>query len=952
MHRSICFLVLVLCIGLHVHAQEIKSYEKKSDGVVFDLDEGKMKLQVCTDKMIRVQVTPTDNFSNRKSLIIVKDKWEKVKWSLKNENEYYVLKTDEIKARIKKSTAEIKFYDKQNNLILAEREGSGKRITAANVLGEDTYHLMQQWESPKDECIYGLGHHQHGLLNQRGADIDLWQENWEIVVPFFTSNKGYGILWDNYSHSKFGFPVTADFIPPQNLFSKDGRKGGLTGTYFKGTDLKDLESTRIDSIINFDFKYFGPQIDNSFSTDPNWTDKALHPDIGKDKYSVRWEGQLLSEHAGEYTFNTFTTNGLRLWIDDQLIVDAWNSPDKYKTGKLYLEKNQKYNIRLEWFRDSDHPLHNKRNGAIQLRWAPPAKASFDGITFWSEVGDGIDYHFIYGPELDTVIQGYRNATGKTPLFGKYAYGYWHSSLMINSQDKYLNVLNEFRDRKIPIDILVQDLGYWEPAPWGSHLFDPKRYPDPKSMIDSAHQNNVKYMISVWAMFQRGSENFKELKQKGLLFRYNNSSFWTDKGTWYYNPFNPDGQKTYWKQLHDQLFAKGVDAWWLDASEPEISTPADPFLYKKVMKNNLGTGARYLNAFSLLHTKGIYEGQRKVAPDKRVLILSRSAFAGQQRNGVVTWTGDITARYKVLKEQIVCGLNYSLSGLPYWTTDIGGFFVKKTDWPLLNQDPGYRELYTRWWQFGAFCPIMRAHGVDTSREMWLLGEESEQIQMNFLNLRYRLMPYIYSLAGDITHKDYTIMRALVMDFKHDKNTHLIDDQFMFGPAFLVNPVIEAGVKSRSVYLPNTKGWYDFWTGEFFNGGQYIDAPTPLDTMPLFVKTGSIVPMGPTLQYATEKAADPIELRIYTGEDGHFILYEDENENYNYEKGTYSTIEFSWNENKQTLIIDQRKGNFPGIKKKRTFNIVWVENGQGTGVAEAEHYTKIVNYDGEEIKICRK
>jgi len=448
MQRFICFLLLVSGIGIQLYAQEIKSYKKMSDGVVFDLEKGKMKLQVCTDKMIRVQVTPTNDFSNRESLIIVKDKWEKVKWSLENENEYYILMTNEISARIKKSTAEVKFYNKQNNLILAEREGSGKRMTTANVSGEDTFHVMQQWESPKEECIYGLGHHQHGLLNQRGANIDLWQENWEIVVPFFTSSKGYGILWDNYSHSKFGFPVTANFIPPQNLFSTDGQKGGLTGTYFKGTDLKDIKSTRIDSIINFDFKYFGPQIDNSFSTDPNWTDKPLHPNIGRDKYSVRWQGQLLSEHAGEYKFNTFTTNGLRLWIDNKLIVDAWNSPDKYHSGKIELDKNLKYDIRLEWFRDSDHPLHNKRNGAIQLRWAPPAKESFDGITFWSEVGDEIDYYFIYGPELDKVIHGYRTATGKVPLFGKYAYGYWHSSLMINSQEKYLNVLREFRSRKI------------------------------------------------------------------------------------------------------------------------------------------------------------------------------------------------------------------------------------------------------------------------------------------------------------------------------------------------------------------------------------------------------------------------------------------------------------------------------------------------------------------------
>ncbi|MCP4452024.1 MAG: DUF5110 domain-containing protein, partial [Planctomycetes bacterium] len=409
---------------------------------------------------------------------------------------------------------------------------------------------------------------------------------------------------------------------------------------------------------------------------------------------------------------------------------------------------------------------------------------------------------------------------------------------------------------------------------------------------------------------------------GLLFRYNNASFWTDKGTWYYNPFETEGRDIYWRQIHDAFFAKGVDAWWLDASEPEISTPADPFLYKDVMQSRLGTGARYLNAFSLMQTRGVYQRQREAAPDRRVLILARSSFAGQQKNATVVWTGDIDATFEVLREQIVCGLNYSLSGLPYWTTDIGGFFVKKAHWPLLAEDPGYRELYTRWFQFAAFCPIMRAHGCGPRREMWHMGPECMAVQIAFDKLRYRLMPYVYSVAGAVTHEHSTIMRALVMDFPDDKTSHGITDQYMFGPTLMVNPVLEAKATSRSVYLPHTKGWYDFWSGEYVTGGQTVLVETPLDQMPLFVKAGSILPMGPHQQYAAEKQG-PIEARVYTGDNGTFTLYEDEGENYCYEQGQFSTIDFSWNEDKQTLTLGERKGTFPGMLKARTFRIVWVE-----------------------------
>ncbi|MCP4453349.1 MAG: DUF4968 domain-containing protein, partial [Planctomycetes bacterium] len=536
--RSKLALVILILFSAKGLCAAFNSFESHADGVCFDLDQGALKLHVINDHIIRVVVSPEASLFARKSLIIEEKKRPPTKWMLGESDRHVTLTTARLQVRVLRDTAEIGFYDLAGKPILLERQGGGKRMTPATVCGEQTFHIRQQWQSPEDECIYGLGHHQHGLLNQRGADIDLWQENWEIAVPMLTSNKGYGILWDNTSHSRFGFPVTANWIPPRNLLAREGgegRAGGLSATYYNGVDFTDAKARRVDPVINFDFKTFGPQKDNRFTTDPNWANNPLHPEIDPEQFSVRWEGQLLSEHAGDYTFKTFCTHNCRVWIDGTLVIDGWNNAQPYQSGSIVLKANTRYAIKCEWSRDASSPMHKRRNGMIQLRWAPPAKASYDGTTLWSEVGDRIDYYFIYGPALDQVISGYRDLTGRAPLFGKYAYGYWHSHLGIQSEEEYLNTIDEFRDREIPLDILVQDLNYWVPNPWGSHEFDARRYPDPARMFSRAHEKNVHTMISVWGMFQQGSDNWQALKDRGLLFRYNNASFWTDKGTWYYNP---------------------------------------------------------------------------------------------------------------------------------------------------------------------------------------------------------------------------------------------------------------------------------------------------------------------------------------------------------------------------------------------------------------------------------
>lgn len=916
-------------------------YVTLEDGVVVNVPEGKMRLRVCSDRIIRVTVSPVDTFSTRPSLILADRPPLPSAFTVSERGDTLEVKTAELIAQVCPGTSSIRFLDVNRQPVLNERSQNGRKFTEAIVGGENTWSVRQQWESPEDEVIHGLGHHQNDLFNLRGADIDLWQENWEIVVPFFTSSRGYGILWDNYSHSRFGFPVTQDFIPCDLLYDKKGVKGALTGSYYNGTDFDELKVVRRDSVVNFDFKTFGPQRDHSFTTDPDWVSKPLSPEIDPVNYTVRWEGEVKTLHAGKYTFNTFTTHNIRLWVDDKLIVDGYGSSDLYLKGTIELAADTRYKIRYEWQRSSQDPIHEKGNGAVQLRWSPPSRERYDGISMWSEVGDGIDYYFIYGPHPDKVIDGYRTLTGTAPLLPKWAYGYWHSHIGIQSQKEYLDLIGEFRSRKIPLDVLVQDLNYWVPYPWGSHKFDENRYPDPVAMIKKAHDEHVRYIISVWGMFQKGSDNWKELLDKGLLFKYNNCSFWTDKGTWYYNPFSPEGRKVYWDQMNRNLFRKGVDGWWLDASEPEISTPADPFLYKEVMNNNLGTGARYLNAYSLMQTKGIYEEQRKTVPNKRAVILARSAFAGQQSYATVMWTGDIAGTWDVFRKQIKCGLNFAMSGLPYWTTDIGGFFINSTDWPLTNQDPGYRELYTRWFQWGTFCPVMRTHGCGPRREMWIMGDESFRIQKRYDELRYRLSPYIYSLAGKVTLDNYTIMRPLLMDFREDRQTHQIYDQYMFGPALMVCPVLEPGITSREVYLPVGYDWYDYWTNERLVGGCPVQRDTPIDHIPILVRSGSILPSGDVMQYTDEKRPEHLTISVYTGSDGSFTLYEDEGVNYNYESGAFSQIPMAWEEATQTLTIAKREGEFPGMLESRRFTIRFVD---GETVSSQE-----IEYDGDAIQV---
>jgi alpha-D-xyloside xylohydrolase len=410
----------------------------------------------------------------------------------------------------------------------------------------------------------------------------------------------------------------------------------------------------------------------------------------------------------------------------------------------------------------------------------------------------------------------------------------------------------------------------------------------------------------------------------------------------YDATNQEARGYYWNLMNQSLFQIGADAWWLDTTEPETEGREE-----NLMLNNklaIGSGARYANIFPLMTTTAVYEGQRKASDRKRVFILSRSAFSGAQRNAVTAWSGDILSDFETYKRQIPAGLNFSLSGIPYWTTDIGGFFIGNPN------DPAYRELFVRWFQYGTFCPIFRVHGTRTTNqnELWSYGPEAQKILTQFDRLRYELMPYIYSVAWMTTDQNYTPMRPLVMDFRTDVRAQNTGDQFLFGPAILVNPVTEQGADMRRVYLPKAK-WYDFWNGQAVEGGKTINAPAKLDRLPLFIRAGSIVPMGPDEEYTTEKPADPVELRVYRGADGNFTLYEDEGDNYDYESGAYATIPLHWDDAARTLTIGERKGKFPGMLEARTFRVVFVAAGHGAGIGQAPKADKVVRYAGQPIKV---
>ena len=921
------------------------AFEKQSDGVLFELqkhrpsDPSLMKIQVCTEDIIRVIASPGKTFSARPSLMAEKTSWAPVPWTVKEHDGIVDISTSKVTVRVNPENGSVVFCDSTGRVLLRERSDGGKIIEAADVLGEKTFHIQQFFDSPADEAFYGLGGNQNTVMNYKGHSVDLYQKNMVEAIPFVVSDRKYGVLWDNNSHTKFGDVREYQPIDSLRLFGSDGVEGGLSAEYFKDSLFSTLFSSRREATIDHEYSDVHDPFPEGFQ---------------RNVAAVRWSGEIESRAAGTFTFRLCCCGYTRMWLDGTLVVDSWRQNWLPWTHfpRLEMAPGTRHTIKIEW-------IH--AGGFISVKCLGPAdELEKSSLSLFSEVADQIDYYFVRGDNLDRVIHGYRLITGKAPMMPQWAMGLWQSREHYASQGEILSVVGEFRKRLIPLDNIVQDWFYWKEDRWGDHEFDPTRYPDPAGMIRTLHDTlHAHMMISVWAKFYVGTKNYEEFKQHGWLYMRNvdkGQRDWVGPGyvSTFYDPYATGARELFWKQVSEKLFSKGIDAWWLDCTEPDIQSGLSR--EETILRQGptaLGSASRYLNSFSLMQTRAVFEGQRKESPNQRVFILTRSAFAGTQRYAAATWSGDLAARWYDMKAQISGGMNFSLSGVPYWTMDIGGFSVEpRYEHPTESDLDEWRELNTRWFQFGSFCPLFRVHGQFPYREMFNIAPEAHpayQAMLRYDRQRYRLMPYVYSLAGMVTQNDYTFMRALVMDFGGDKNVIGIGDQFMFGPALLVNPVTEYKMRSRSVYLPG-KGWYDLRSGKHFAGGQTVQADAPYSDIPVFVREGSIVPCGPDIQYVGQKPADPIRLFVYTGSDGAFTLYEDEGLNTEYEKGSFATIPITYSENTRVVTIGARQGGFPGMLRTRTFEIVWISDSKPSGLDFTHAPDARVEYDGSSISVA--
>ena len=685
-------------------------------------------------------------------------------------------------------------------------------------------------------------------------------------------------------------------------------------------------------------------------------------------------GALLSEKSGSTSFIDFNDAGSKTFTVSQAFAldkdEAIYGLGQQQRGKM-VQRNIKLNM-IQGNTDDYIPFFLSVKG-YGLYWDNYSPTLFEdnpeSTSFKSDVGDCMDYYFMAGGNADGVIACMRDLTGQVPMFPLWTYGYFQSKERYKTQDEIVDVVKKYRDIGVPFDGIIQDWQYWgNNYLWNAMEFLNSDYSNPKKMIDDVHKLNAHMLISIWNSFGPMTKQYKELDKIGALMDFqtwpqSGSDKWPPRmdypsGVKPYDPYNPQARDIYWNYLNKGIFSLGMDGWWMDSSEPDHLDFKPSDLDNKTY---LGSFRKVRNAFPLMTVSGLYTHQRAVSSDKRVFILTRSAFAGQQHYGANTWSGDVTASWDALRNQISAGLNFSLSDIPYWNSDIGGFFLSRFRKKL--EDAEYRELYTRWIQFGAFCPMMRSHGTDAPREIYQFGKKGDRVFDAIdksINLRYRLLPYIYSASWDVTANQSTMMRALVMDFPKDKQALDLNDEYMFGKSILVCPVTKvmyskdtkedfSSVKTKELYLPKGNEWYDFWTGDKVAGGQTISKESPLDIIPLFVKAGSIIPLGPKVQYATEKPWDNLEIRVYDGANGKMVLYEDENDNYNYEKGTCSTIAFTWDDAQKALTIADRQGSFPGMLSERKFNIVKVGKAKAAGMDIPASFDKVVTYTGKKLSI---
>jgi len=783
-----------------------------------------------------------------------------------------------------------------------------------------------------------------------------------LIITLFVLMSG-GISAQTYQKTDYGVKTVINYKNIEIYFYNPSTVRVLKYPQGKSYSKKSLSVIQNLQKTSFKLKHSGDEL----LIKGEKLDIYLNFKTGKLSFATQ-KSILLSEKEAGTLFTDFIDAGTKTYsVSQSFILDK--NEAIYGLGQQQEGKMSKRNVKLKMVQGNTDDyvpffVSNKGYGLFWDNYSPTVfEDTPENTTFTSEVGDGVDYYFMAGTNADGVIANMRSLTGQAPMFPLWTYGFWQSKERYQSQDELVDVVEKYRELGVPLDGIIQDWQYWgDNEHWNAMEFLNPHFYNPQKMVNDVHGLNAHMVISIWASFGKETKPYVELEKTGALFNF---VTWPENppgAVKVYDPYNPEAREIYWKYLNKGIFSLGMDGWWMDSTEPDHLQlkPSD-----MDNKTYLGSFRKVRNAFPLMTVGGVSDHQRSVSSDKRVFILTRSVFAGQQRYGSNTWTGDVLASWEALKNQISAGLNLSLSGIPYWNSDIGGFFLWNYKNPLKN--PDYRELYTRWLQFGTFTPMMRSHGTDAPREIYQFGQKGEKVYdavEKYINLRYSLLPYIYASSWEVTNNHSTMTRALVMDFAEDKQALDINDEFMFGKSILVSPVTQpmysklidtvrvadfSTVKSKDVYLPKGVDWFDFWTAEKHVGGQTVKKAVPIDITPMFVKAGSILPFGPKVQFATEKKWDNLEIRIYEGANGDFTLYEDENDNYNYEKGAYSTIKFLWNDKNRTLTIDKQKGSFLGTLKQRKFNIVLVSKDKGTGTDLSKKYDREVIYSGKRINV---
>jgi len=964
MKQSKLLLTLFLALGLSASAAGVK---RSGNFVTVSVEQPEangaqlVRLQVVNDNIIRVQSTAEKAFPKKHKSLMIVDQKAKPQFNVKEEGGKVIVTAKNVRAEVEKKSGRVVFFDAQGKQLLKETAQQGKtfkrftvpeREIGVGTLTEQernawTWHM--QFDSPDDEAFYGLGQHQAEDFNYKGINEELYQYNTKVSIPFVISNKNYGLLWDSYSYCRWGNPNDYQQLHRAfTIYNKGGNKGSLTGTY---VDARGKKLVREEDSIYFENSETIGNLPKGFNLQGA---------------KVVYEGFLQAPQTTDYHFILYYAGYMRVFLDGKEVVTerwrtAWN-PNSWKFT-CNMVKGKKTPLRIEWEPDGGESYCGLRAAV------PLTKEVQNRLSVWSEMARDMDYYFIAGNNFDEIISGYRTLTGKAQIMPKWVLGFWQSRERYKSSADIEQTLSEFRKRKVPVDNIVQDWNYWKLDSWGDHKFESSRFPNPQAMLDSVHAMGGRFMISVWPKFYCTVDNYKALDKKGWIYQQavkDSIHDWLGFMGSFYDAYDPGARKLFWKQMNERLYSKykfGIDAWWMDASEPNVRD-CTPMWYRKALSGPtaLGSSTEYFNAYSIVNADAIYNGQRSVNPNQRVFLLTRSGFAGEQRYSTATWSGDIGTRWEDMRAQMTAGLNYCMAGIPFWGMDQGGFSVENryVKAQQIFDETGeetedlkeWRELQTRWNQFGCFIPLYRAHGQWPLREVWNIAPDNHPAYKTIVwydKLRYRMMPYLYSIAAWAHLKDYTLMRALVMDFNGDKNVENIPNQWMFGPSFMACPVGYYGARSREVYFPQQRGWYDLYTGKYIAGGQTLEVEAPYERIPVFVPEGSIIPFGPEIQWSDEKPAELINLYVYEGKDAEFLLYEDEGTNYNYEKGKYATINITYSESSKTLTIGARKGSFNGMLQNRRFNVVTISKNHAQALNLENPQGKMIEYNGAEVKV---